>query len=145
MVRLKYLASTYNAMAGRLTIGTGIKGSRVLNFAPLLVLKQVPFNDLIKSLLSTCEQSLGAPVEIEFAMTFNPHRFGFVQVRAMVVPSDVIQVSEEELEAENVLISSESVLGNGVVEDVRDIIYIKPETFELKHSKTVVPELEQAQ
>jgi len=139
---LKYIASTYIEMGGRLTIGTGIKGPRVLNFAPLLVLKQVPFNNLIKSLLSTCEQSLGAPVEIEFAMTFDPPRFGFVQVRAMVVPSDVIQVSEEELDAENVLISSESVLGNGVVEDVRDIIYIKPETFELKHSKTVVPELE---
>ena len=139
---LKYIASTYNEMAGRLTIGTGIKGPRMLNFAPLLVLKQVPFNDLIKSLLSTCEQSLGAPVEIEFAMTFDPPRFGFVQVRAMVVPSDVVQVSEEELDAENVLISSESVLGNGVVEDVRDIIYLKPETFELKHSKMVVPELE---
>ena len=139
---LKYIASTYDQMAGRLTIGTSIKGPRVLTFAPLLVLKQVAFNDLIKSLLSICEQSLGAPVEIEFAMTFDPPRFGFVQVRAMVVPSDVIQVSEDELDGENVLISSESVLGNGVVEDIRDVIYIKPEIFDLKHTKTVVPELE---
>jgi hypothetical protein len=139
---LKYLASTYNPMAGRLTIGTGIKGPRVLNFAPLLVLKQIPFNDLIKSLLATCEDALGAPVEIEFAMTFNPHRFGFVQVRAMLVPSDVIHVAEWELEHENVLTSSESVLGNGTVDNIRDIVYINPETFDLKNSKAVIPELE---
>ena len=89
---LQYVASTYNAMSGRLSIGTGFKGPRVLTFAPLLTLNQIPFNDTIKTLLSICEQSLGAPVEIEFAMTLNPHRFGFVQVRAMVVPTDEIQV-----------------------------------------------------
>lgn len=140
---LQYVASTYNAMAGRLSIGTGFKGPRVLTFAPLLVLKQVPFNDLIRSLLSICEQSLGAPVEIEFAMTINPHRFGFVQVRTMIVPADVIQVSEDELDGENVLISSEGVLGNGAVEDIKDVVYIKPENFDLKHTSQVVPDLEQ--
>ena len=140
---LQYVASTYNAMSGRLSIGTGFKGPRVLTFAPLLTLKLVPFNDLIKNLLSICEQALGAPVEIEFAMTFNPHCFGFVQVRAMVVPTDVIQVSEDELDGENVLISSEGVLGNGAVENIKDVVYIKPENFDLKHTKTVVPELDQ--
>jgi hypothetical protein len=78
-------------MTGRFSIGTGIKGPRALTFAPLLVLKQLPFNDLIKSLLSICEQKFGAPVEIEFAMTFNPPRFGFVQVRAMAIPTDVVE------------------------------------------------------
>ncbi len=140
---LTFIASTYNAMAGRLSIGTGFKGPRVLTFAPLLVLKQVPFNDLIQSLLSICEQTLNAPVEIEFAMTFDPPCFGFVQVRAMAVPADVIQVSEEELEGKNVLISSEGVLGNGVEERIKDVVYIIPENFELKHSKVIVPELEQ--
>ncbi|OGO66776.1 MAG: hypothetical protein A2030_07555, partial [Chloroflexi bacterium RBG_19FT_COMBO_50_10] len=140
---LQYVASTYNALSGRLSVGTGFKGPRVLTFAPLLTLNQVPFNDLIKKLLSTCEQSLGAPVEIEFAMTFNPHRFGFVQVRAMVVPTDVVQVSEDELDGENVLISSEGVLGNGAVENIKDVVYIRPENFDLKHTKTVVPELDQ--
>jgi hypothetical protein len=140
---LQYVASTYNALSGRLSIGTGFKGPRVLTFAPLLTLNQVPFNNIIKKLLSICEQSLGAPVEIEFAMTLNPHRFGFVQVRAMVVPTDEIHVMEDELDGENVLISSEGVLGNGAVENIKDIVYIKPDNFDLKHTKTVVPELEQ--
>jgi hypothetical protein len=140
---LQYVASTYNALAGRLSIGTGFKGPRVLTFAPLLVLKLVPFSDLMKSLLSICEQSLGTPVEIEFAMTFNPHRFGFLQVRAMAIPTDVVHVSEAELEGENVVVSSDSVLGNGIVENIKDVVYIKPESFELKNTKAIVPDLEQ--
>ena len=139
---LKYVASTYNALSGRLSIGTGFKGPRVLTFAPILVLNQVPFNDLIKSLLEVCEQALGTPVEIEFAMTFDPHRFGFLQVRAMAVPTDVVHVTEQELEGKNVLISSQGVLGNGVVDNIRDIVYVKPESFELKNTRLIVPEIE---
>jgi hypothetical protein len=139
---LKYIASTYSALSGRLSIGTGFKGPRVLTFAPILVLKLAPFNDLMKSLLAVCEQSLGTPVEIEFAMTFDPHRFGFLQVRAMAIPTDVVHVSESDLEGENVLIASDTVLGNGIVENIKDIVYIKPECFELKNSKAIVPDLE---
>jgi hypothetical protein len=139
---LKYIASTYNALADRLSIGTGFKGPRALTFAPLLVLEQVHFNDLIKSLLSISEQALGTPVEIEFAMTFEPHRFGFLQVRAMAVPTDVIMVSEQELQGENVLAASEGVLGNGVVENIKDVVYVRPDTFELKHTPAIVPDLE---
>jgi hypothetical protein len=139
---LKYVASTYNVLAGRLSIGTGFKGPRVLTFAPLLLLNQVPFNDLMKSLLAVCAESLGTPVEIEFAMTFDPHRFGFLQVRAMAIPLDVVHVSEEDMQGENVLIASNSVLGNGVVENIKDIVYVKPESFELKNTKAIVPDLE---
>jgi hypothetical protein len=139
---LKYVASTYNAFSGRLSIGTGFKGPRVLTFAPILLLNQVPFNTLIKSLLDVCTQSLGTPVEIEFAMTFDPHRFGFLQVRAMAIPTDIIHVSEEDMKGEKVLISSHSVLGNGLVENIKDIVYVKPESFELKNTKSIVPELE---
>jgi hypothetical protein len=139
---LQYVASTYNTMSGRLSIGTGFKGPRVLTFAPLLLLKLVPFNDLMKSLLSICEQSLGTPVEIEFAMTFNPHRFGFLQVRAMAIPTDMVHVSEAEMEEANVVISSDGVLGNGAVDNIKDVVYVIPERFELKNTKAIVPELE---
>jgi hypothetical protein len=139
---LKYIASTYNALSGRLSIGTGFKGPRVLTFAPLLILNQVPFNDFMKSLLAVCEETLETPVEIEFAMTFDPHRFGFLQVRAMAIPTDIIHVSEDEMQGENVLLASNGVLGNGIVENIKDVVYVKPESFELRNTKLMVPELE---
>jgi Pyruvate phosphate dikinase, AMP/ATP-binding domain len=138
---LGYLASTYNLQSNRLTIGTSFKGPRVLTFAPLLVLEQLPINELIRSLLSICEKALNAPVEIEFAMTFNPHRFSFLQVRTMVVPVDDVKVSEEELNSENALLSSTTVLGNGCLDHIRDIVYVNPDTFGLGRTREIVPEL----
>ena len=139
---LDYLVSTYNAISSRLSIGMPFKGPRALTFAPLLALEKVPFNDLIKALLFTCEHTFHSPVELEFAMTFDPGQFGLVQVRGMAVPTDIVHVSEEELDGEAVLIASESVLGNGSLENVSDVIYTRPENFELKHSKSIVPELQ---
>ena len=140
---LRYLASTYNQYSGRLSIGTGFPGPRALTFAPLLALNDVPFNDLVIKVLKVCEQAVGASVEIEFAMTFNPHRFGFLQVRPMVVPGEDVQLAMEELAGENVLVASESVLGNGYLDTIKDIVYVNPENFELGHTKAIVPELEQ--
>ena len=139
---LRYLASTYNQQSGRLTVGTGFKGPRALTFAPLLVLQELPLNQLIVKLLSICEQALNTAVEIEFAMTFDPNLFGFLQVRSMVIPVDEVHVMEDELVGENVFLASDTVLGNGVVESIKDILYIKPDDFELRHARIVVRELE---
>jgi hypothetical protein len=61
---LKNIASTYDIQSDRISIGIGANGSRILTFAPLLVLNKIPLNDLIKSLLSLCEEAIGTPVEI---------------------------------------------------------------------------------
>ena len=140
---LRYLASTYNPQSGRLSIGTGFKGPRAITFAPLLVLKEIPVNEIIRALLSICEKALGGPVEIEFACTFQPNRFAFLQVRKMAVSDEAVDVPEEELQKAGLLVASRSVLGNGVVEDIRDVVYVRPETFELKHTQAIVPELRQ--
>lgn len=139
---LRYVASTYSPLSGRLSIGTGFSGPRALTFAPILVLEEIPLNNLVRELLDICQTTVGAPVEIEFAMTFNPHRFGFLQVRAMATPSEAIHIEPQELNGENILMATEHALGNGVIESIQDIIYTKPEAFDLKHTLAIVPELE---
>jgi hypothetical protein len=96
---------------------------------------------LIQDLLNICTEALEAPVEIEFAMNFNPHRFGFLQVRSMIIPTDDTHVSPDELVGTDVLVGA-SVLGNGTVEDIVDVVYVKPESFDLKHTLAIAPELE---
>jgi len=108
-----------------------------------LALDQVPLNGFLIEVLKVCEQAVGAPVEVEFAMTFEPHRFSFLQVRPMVVPGGDVQVTAENLTGGNVLAASESVLGNGVVDTIRDIVYINPDSFDLGKTKAIVLELEQ--
>jgi hypothetical protein len=71
-----------------------------------------------------------------------PARFGFLQVRPMVVSSANVTISPEELTGKNVLLASESALGNGVLDDIRDIVYVKPEKFNVHYSEAVASELE---
>ncbi len=142
---LQYTASTLNRHSGRVSIGVGADGPRIINFSPLLQLPDIPFNNLIKELLAVCEQSVGAPVEIEFAMTFSqktPHHFSFLQVRPMAVSTEEIDIKPEELSAAYLLTSSENVLGNGAYNSICDIIYVKPGVFEAKNTPKIAADLE---
>jgi hypothetical protein len=139
---LRFVASTYVADSGRISIGVGSPGPRVINFAYLLVLNDIPLNNLIKTLLSLCEEALNTPVEIEFAVTFNPTRFGFLQVRPMVVSSDEVTVIDDDMTGDNIMIASKNVLGNGINNKIEDIVYVNPEIFEAKFTPQIAEELE---
>lgn len=139
---LRYLSSTYDPQSDRLVPGISGRGPRVLNFAPLLVLNQIPINEIIKSFLSLCQTEMATPVEIEFAMTFNPHRLGFLQARPMVVSSESVEVLDEDLVGQHVLAASENILGNGVVDNITDIVYVIPEHFKKEYTRLMADELE---
>jgi hypothetical protein len=42
-----------------------------------------------------------------------------------------------------VLLSSERVLGNGIVKDIANIIFVKPRSFDAKHTPTIAQEIEE--
>lgn len=138
---LDHLVSTYDTQSDRLTIGTGKAGPRILTFAPLLVLEKIPITHLVQTILSICENALDGPVEIEFAMSFDPIQFGFLQVRRMVVFDDHVNLESEDLNGENVLLASTNVLGNGLNKSIQDIVYIKQDNFETKHTHSMALEL----
>ncbi len=144
---LQYLVSTYDPNSDRLSMGMGASGPRVLNFSPILQLKEIPLNDLVKNLLEIGEDTFGSPVEIEFAVNpgqgrGDPWRFGFLQVRPMFVSDDVVEVREEELCGNNVLVGSEQVLGNGKLDSIKDVVYVKPDRFSAKETGLIGAELD---
>ena len=139
---LRYLVSTYSPLSGRLSIGMPFPGPRALTFAPLLILEDPPVNEVIGDVLKTCETAVGNPVEIEFAMTFEPHRFRFLQIRAMPGALQETRLEAEELEGERVLVSGGIALGNGVVDTLTDIVFTRPDAFDLKHTAAMATELE---
>jgi hypothetical protein len=142
---LDHIASTYIAGSDRLTMGIGGRGPRVLDFARLLRLREVPFNELVKKLLEICKEKVNAQVEIELAMIFEGARrarLGFLQVRPMVVSGELVEITSGELEQENLLVASDRVMGNGVIENIHDVVYVKPESFEAKWTRRIASELE---
>ncbi len=144
---LRHLASTYDPQNDRIDIGTGTKGPRIISFAPILKAKILPLNELLKDLLKTCEDTLGTMLEIEFAMRLardncSQADFGFLQVRPMVVSRANVELSQEDLSGDDVLLASDNVLGNGTIDDIRDIVYILPDRFEVKNTCQIARELE---
>jgi hypothetical protein len=139
---LEHLASTYDTESDRLSIGMGVNGPRVITFAPLLSLNVLPLNNLIAEILAKFEEKLSYPIEIEFAMTLNPHRFSLLQVRPMKINQIHYQVTQEDLNSKHAIVASTSVLGNGIVEELKDIVYVIPEIFDLKNTREIAAELE---
>jgi hypothetical protein len=146
---LDLVASTYDAESDRLSPGVGIDGPRVIDFAPLLQLHEYPLNDSIRRMLAVSEDALGTPVEIEFAMTIpgdqgaDRPRLGFLQVRPMVVSDTQVEITDEDLVAPDLLASSGRVLGNGVEDRIADVVYVRPEPFQARHTPAIAQQIEQ--
>jgi hypothetical protein len=79
---------------------------------------------------------------MEFAVTFDPHRFGFLQVRSMLVPTGDLQVTPQDLRQAGVVVASEAVLGNGAVHGIQDVVYVIPRRFNLHETRRIADELE---
>jgi len=143
---LRHVASTYDPRSDRIAIGTSAAGPRLLNFAPLLVHDEFPLNALLKALLAASEEATQGKVEIEFALAFPPEpeaaRFGFLQVRPMAVSSQPVEIAPEELADGAALVVSLCAMGNGVVADVRDVVFVKPEAFDAKWTREIASEIE---
>lgn len=144
---LQHLVSTYDPAGDRVNIGYDGPGPKILNFAPLLDLELVPLNQCIRTVLKKCEEALDQKVEIEFAVTFDndlktPVRFGLLQARPMVVSDEVVALEETEMSGANVLVASNNVMGNGIHQNLTDIVYVKPDVFESRLTREIGRELE---
>jgi hypothetical protein len=138
------LASTYLAERDAVVPGIARSGPRVLDFAPLLVQQSLPLNRLVIELLAAFKEATGSEVEMEFALVLDPAapRFELLQVRPMAVSRQAVAVSEAERASPAVLVSSERVLGNGVFDDIRDVVFVRPASFEPRHSRAIAAEIE---
>ena len=144
---LRHLASTYDAGADRLYPGTGSTGPRALTFAPLLGSRLMPFNEIVRDLLGVSRQVLDSHVELEFAVRLDrrdglPARFACLQVRPMMGPGERVLVEADDLDGADVLVASEDVLGNGRREDIRDVVYVDPDTFDPSMSRQAAAAIE---
>lgn len=140
---LRYAASTYDPASDRLVPGTGRVGPRILDFAPLLVHGEIPLAAALRALLGLCEEALGAPVEIEFALSLppgGPRRFGFLQVRPLAVGRERVEVSEEDLTAPDVVVASRAALGNSRL-TLSDVVYVEPNNFEATKTREIAGEI----
>lgn len=141
---LEYTGSTYSPENDCIYDNVNQLGPKLITFAPILKYNRLPLINIIRDLLTLGKQSFDAEVEIEFAVNIpkdktKPKEFYFLQIRPIVVGKEILQIK---LNTERgIWVCSEHTIGNGVYQDIHDIIYVNPELFELKDSVQIAAEI----
>jgi hypothetical protein len=60
----------------------------------------------------------------------------------MLVDNQDLEVLPDELEADNAVVASDLVLGNGARNDINDVVFIRPEVFDPSKTPAIALELE---
>ena len=144
---LKHIASVYDFNNDKIVDGMQGSGMPVITFSNILNHNSFPLADILKLLLEIGEKAINNPVEIEFAVDLDtpagsPRLFNFLQIRPIVERKESYDFEFEDFSGGEVLISSYQVLGNGVINDIKDVVFVKPESFNSLKSYEISKTLE---
>ena len=142
---LKYIVSTYDPYDQIIRDGYYPGGRKILSFVNILQHDVFPLADTLTQILSVGQTEMGRPVEIEFAMNIDPKdpsqaTFYILQIRPIVDNKEVMEEDLTLVEQTDTLLSSTSVLGHGLVNDVQDIIYVKTGAFSSSNNQLIAYE-----
>ena len=137
---VQYLSSTYVPAEDRIRDTIMASGYRVLTFANVLKYRQFPLPDILVDALELGKEGMGAEVEMEFSVNLNltkkePPEFAFLQLRPMTARAELGPVDISDEDRRRAKCYSTHALGNFVNREMRDIVYVKPDAFDI--SKTV--------
>ncbi|MCF7858718.1 MAG: PEP/pyruvate-binding domain-containing protein [Candidatus Cloacimonetes bacterium] len=143
---LKHVCSTYDHSNDRLIMGIHSGGAPVLDFAPILRAETLPLNRVITEIMQACETETNSKLEIEFAISLGTEkdplpRFGFLQLRPINISNEMVDLPEIEKNSDELLLSSQNVMGNGICTEIFDIIFIRPETFDIHHTAQIAADI----
>ncbi len=145
---LKHVASVYDYQSDVVRDGIQYEGKRIITFAGILQHETFPLAAIVKELLEIGQQEMNLPIEIEFAVNMDvpeglPYVFNFLQIRPIVETDQSasrsiwIMVNPEET-----ILYSQSALGNGEFTGIRDLVYVKPESWDPAKSSEIASLME---
>ncbi len=144
---LRWVGSVFDPQNNIIREGLMHKGIRLVTFSNILKYDAFPLAPIIKRVLEVGQAEMNQPVEVEFAVDLEtppnkPHIFYLLQIRPIVESEETITEDLKKIPKENTLIFSNSALGNGIIDDVFDVVYVKSETFNPANNNNLVPILE---
>lgn len=142
---LASVASTYSPDNDALYDGVAREGHRVVTFAPILKSEVFRLASILELICDMGHWAMNSPVEIEFAVNLSTppgarKEFAFLQMRPMVAGHELEELSIDDVDPAEVLCRSPQVLGNGVIDDIYDVVLVDPEKFERNKSRSVAYE-----
>ncbi len=137
---IRKIASTFDLQNNVVRDGYNYDGKKLITFNPILKHNLFPLAEILQKTLYLGAREMDKPVEIEFVVDLNVKKgekikFFLLQIRPIASKEQSVHLSLSKINQKKLLILSYSALGNGVVNDVRDIIYVKPQTFDAANNR----------
>ena len=132
---LRFVASTFDPYDQIIRDGLyEEKFRRVITFANILEHDVFPLADIVDKVLKVGEREMGRPVEIEFAVNLDYENnqnnvFYLLQIRPIVDANKSIDEDLSSIPLEETLITSRQALGNGIIDGIYDVVYVKEGMF----------------
>ncbi|MBD5288516.1 MAG: phosphoenolpyruvate synthase [Bacteroides sp.] len=147
---LKYLVSTFDLYDGLIRDSDMGKGRKLVTFANVLKHGVFPLAEVLDFMLSTGQYEMGRPVEIEFAGNINSTKGAhgekgtvyWLQIRPIVDKKEMLDDKILEVPDEKLILRSDTALGHGIMDNVRYLVYVKPENFNSSYNPAVAQEIE---
>ena len=141
---LQKVASVYQSDSGLLVDSFFYEGPRIVTFQKVLRDPRLKLGELLCTLLSTCERAMRVPVEIEFAFDLPDDRrpvFYPLQLRPMAAQRRWERVTITPERKAVAFCYSAMAHGNGSYPGIRDLVYVKPDAFEIGRTREIAREI----
>lgn len=141
---LRHVASVYQGESDLLVDSFFYDGPRIVTFMKVLRDPKLRLGELLSQILKASENAMRTPVEIEFAVDLGGGGRPVVyplQLRPMTSKRRWEQILIDHSHIEKAICYSTQAHGNGVIQDVRDIIYVKPEAFDKSKTREIANEI----
>ena len=140
------MGSTYSSQNDAVYDGLSRPGVRLVSFAPVLKHGVFPLAEVLNDLLDIGARGMNRPAEIEFAVRLSPdesapHEFGFLQMRPLVPAGEAADLDVGETSRELLLCRSPQVMGNGRIDDLRDLVVVDFHRFDRSKSRVAAEQV----
>jgi hypothetical protein len=143
---LRHCASVYNADNNTIYPGISKTGPRIINFANILKYNYTPLAQTLEVVLDVVKEAMGTAVEIEFALDLDRDAEGrcsfyLLQIKPLLGSADDYSVEMDKVKKENILLYSEKGMGNGLIRNIRDVLFIDKEHFDKRYTEEMAMEI----
>jgi len=145
---LKHCASVFDPDSNSITAGIDKNGPRIINFANILKYNYIPLASTITTILQMVKESMGSPVEIEFAIDLNKDEDGhasfyLLQIKPLIGDVQDYEIDMKDINEDQILLFAEKSMGNGRIEGVSDLVFVKNDVFDKTKTMEIAKEIEE--
>ena len=137
------VVSTYDYQNQRMVDSPLPDGPKAVTFAHVLRYGTFPLAPIVQRLIELCSAEMDGSIELEFAAELSTGVFNALQIRPISSDSLHAEVDWRDIDTDGAIVRSGSALGTGWIQDICDVVYLKPDAFDKMKTQEIAAQLKE--